>query len=307
MLFSEIYGTYFQTVEAVLRAAAGDGLSGRRLTEIVQENAFAESVLTIPQALKRQDWPLLAGDMTPVLRHKPDMPLSLLQKRWLKALLLDPRIALFEPDGTGLEDVPPLYTPDVFVRFDQYADGDPYGDPEYIRCFREALYAVREKRYLRLLFSSRTGGPRTVLCAPYRMEYSDKDGKFRLLAVDRRQRYTVNMARVHDCRALQPYSPGELSTPRKQLRELVLLLRDERNALERVLLHFSHFEKETRKLDERSYQIRLRYDPHDETELLIRVLSFGPMLKVTAPDTFIDRIRERIGRQGGPPRPETDT
>ena len=34
-----------------------------------------------------------------------------------------------------------------------------------------------------------------------------------------------------------------------------LLLHDERNGLERVLLHFSHFEKETQKLDEHLYRI----------------------------------------------------
>ena len=76
-----------------------------------------------------------------------------------------------------------------------------------------------------------------------------------------------------------------------------MLLHDERNALERVLLHFSHFEKETQKLDDRLYQIKLRYDKDDETELLIRVLSFGPVLEVVAPDAFIELIRERLNKQ----------
>ena len=77
----------------------------------------------------------------------------------------------------------------------------------------------------------------------------------------------------------------------------MLLLHDERNGLERVLLHFSHFEKETQKLDDRLYQIKLRYDKDDETELLIRVLSFGPVLEVMEPNTFVELIRTRIGVQ----------
>lgn len=76
-----------------------------------------------------------------------------------------------------------------------------------------------------------------------------------------------------------------------------LLLHDERNGLERVLLHFSHFEKETQKLDERLYRITLRYDQDDETELLIRVLSFGPVLEVVAPITFRQLMRNRIQKQ----------
>ena len=77
----------------------------------------------------------------------------------------------------------------------------------------------------------------------------------------------------------------------------MLLLHDERNGLERVLLHFSHFEKETRKLDDRLYQIKLRYDQEDETELLIRVLSFGPVLEVKAPAEFIALVKGRVDWQ----------
>jgi predicted DNA-binding transcriptional regulator YafY len=72
---------------------------------------------------------------------------------------------------------------------------------------------------------------------------------------------------------------------------------DERNALERAMLHFSHLEKETVRLDGNKYQIKLRYDREDETELLIRVLSFGPMLKVISPDSFIENLKERLQKQ----------
>ena len=78
---------------------------------------------------------------------------------------------------------------------------------------------------------------------------------------------------------------------------MTFLLREERNALERVLLHFSHLEKETVRLEEDLYQVTLRYDKEDETELLIRILSFGPVLQVTAPDSFIALIRERLAHQ----------
>ena len=85
--------------------------------------------------------------------------------------------------------------------------------------------------------------------------------------------------------------------PGERQEELTLLLHDERNGLERVLLHFSHFEKETLKLDDRLYQIKLRYDKDDETELLIRVLSFGPVLEVRAPDRFRQLVLNRIRKQ----------
>lgn len=297
MLFSEIYGSYFNVVAAVLTEAADGTLTANRLTAIVQEKAFAESTLSIPAALKSEGWPLLDSDLQSALQHKPTMPLTSLQKRWLKALLADPRIALFDPDTTGLEDVEPLYQQGTFVFFDQYADGDPYSNPAYIACFRTVLKAIREKRKLRIRFHGHTGARHSFECVPYRLEYSAKDDKFRLLATGKRRLNTINMARVRSCELLDEYDPKAITLPGKRQEELTLLLHDERNGLERVLLHFSHFEKETLKLDDRLYQIKLRYDKDDETELLIRVLSFGPVLEVKAPSEFVRLMKARIHKQ----------
>ncbi len=72
---------------------------------------------------------------------------------------------------------------------------------------------------------------------------------------------------------------------------------DGRNTLERALLHFAHFEKEAERLEQRRYRVRIHYSREDETELVIRVLSFGPFLRVTEPARFIGLIRERLKRQ----------
>lgn len=297
MLFSEIYGSYFNVIAAVLAEASEGCLTERRITELIQEKAFAESALSIPAALKQEAWPLLDQDMNTVIRHSPTMPLTTLQKRWLKALLQDPRIALFNPDTTGLDDVEPLYKPDTFVFFDQYADGDPYEDEKYVACFRTVLQSIREKRMLRIRFRGHTGIRHSLVCMPYRLEYSAKDDKFRLQSRGKRNMHTINLARVRSCELLEEYDADSMQLPQERMCELTLLLHDERNALERVLLHFSHFEKETLKLDNQLYQIKLRYDHDDETELLIRVLSFGPVLEVVSPTAFIDLIRERLNKQ----------
>lgn len=297
MLFSEIYGSYFNVVAAILTAAATGGLTDKRMTELVNEKAFAESTLSIPAALKGGDWPLLNRDLTTVLHSAPTMPLTLLQKRWLKALLQDPRIALFAPDTTGLEEIAPLYQPDTFVYFDRYADGDPYEDQGYVDNFRTVLRAIQEKKALRVRFRGHRGIRHSFICLPYRLEYSAKDDKFRLLARGKRNAHTINLARIRSCTILEPHEADAAGSTSPRTCELTMHLHDERNGLERVLLHFSHFEKETRKLDDRQYEIKLRYDREDETELLIRVLSFGPVLEVIAPDTFVNLIKERLAKQ----------
>ena len=132
---------------------------------------------------------------------------------------------------------------------------------------------------------------------PYRLEYSAKDDKFRLLTAGGKNGHVVNLARMIRCALLEPYALRAYHPPQPQKETLVLELIDERNALERVMLHFSHLEKETVRLNDRKYRLTLRYDREDETELLIRVLSFGPMLRVTAPERFIALIRDRLQRQ----------
>jgi hypothetical protein len=39
------------------------------------------------------------------------------------------------------------------------------------------------------------------------------------------------------------------------------------------------------------------YDKHDENELLIRILSFGPVIKVLEPDNFLQLVKERVRKQ----------
>lgn len=80
-------------------------------------------------------------------------------------------------------------------------------------------------------------------------------------------------------------------------RSVVFELNDERSALERVLLHFAHFEKQAERLDGKHYKITVNYEKDDETEIVIRILSFGPMIKVVAPAHFENLIKERLIKQ----------
>ena len=130
---------------------------------------------------------------------------------------------------------------------------------------------------------------------PQRLEYSGKDDKFRLITGNNRTALSVNVARILHCEVLEGCVWQQQRTMRRFT--LVLELYDERNALERVMLHFSHLEKETERVGENRYRLTLRYEKEDETELLIRVLSFGPALKVISPAGFRKKLLERVQRQ----------
>ena len=298
MIFSEVYGSYFNAVAEILDKAVKGSLTGKELTKSVQENAFGESIMTIPANLTDGTWPLLKKDYTTVLKHSPAMPLTTLQKQWLKALLEDPRIKLFNPSSEGLEDVEPLFTQDMFVYYDRYGDGDPFEDGEYIENFRTLLTAIKEHRRVRVKFKSGKGNRRSWVCAPRKLEYSPKDDKFRMVfASPIGKAETVNIGRIHSVKLLEEYPPEEATDFEYRMRTLVFELTDERNALERVMLHFANLQKETEKTGRRQYRVTLHYENEDETEILIRLLSFGPVLKVIEPDIIVKQIKERLKRQ----------
>lgn len=297
MIFSEIYGSYFKAVSAILSKAVDGVLTERELTRTVLENAFGESLVTIPARLTDGSWPLITTDFGTPLQNKPHMPLTTLEKQWLKALLLDPRVRLFDPSEEGMEDVEPLFTPDQFVYFDRYADGDDYSDPRYIEHFRMIIRAMYEKRKIRVRFHGHRGTRQSYICIPYRLEYSSKDDKFRLITGFRNKPLTVNLSRIDSVHILDPWEEDEYRLPHEREKELVMELYDTRNALERAMLHFSDLEKETERIDDRRYRITLHYRQGDETEILIRILSFGPVLKVIEPETMVAQIRERLTKQ----------
>ena len=76
-----------------------------------------------------------------------------------------------------------------------------------------------------------------------------------------------------------------------------LLIHDKRNALERAMLQFANYDKNTTKLSEDTYECLIYYNEKQETELLIEVLSFGPMIKVLGNERFLGELRKRLGRQ----------
>lgn len=295
MLFHEIYGSYYHTAASVLREATRGGLTQKKLTELIQAQAFGESLLTMPEGLRGEKWRLLRRDLSTTLAGEPAMPLTLLEKRWMKTLLSDPRMRLFSPDTTGLEDVEPLFSPDSVVYYDRYADGDDYGDPAYIAHFQTILQALREHHCLYVSFETGHHSRIRFPVSPVALEYSEKDDRFRLIAEGRNRRWTINVGRITECALAHTDQPMPIHAPVQE--SVTFELENRRNAMHRVLLHFSHLEKETKRLNERRYRVTLKYDRQDETEMVIRILSFGPAIKVTEPERFIGLLRERIQRQ----------
>ena len=298
MLFSELYSAYYNTVADILKEAVDHPLQDKEINRIIEKKAFGESALTIPSALREERWQLLLPDGTTLLNQAPTMPLTTLQKRWINAIANDPRMRLFTDEPLYFHDVEPLFLPEDICVFDKYADGDDFENENYIQNFRLILDAIKKQYSLKVELKNRKGDLSSKVILPEYLEYSQKDDKFRLIGAGIRFGNTINLGRIVSCVPVDDtykITPGKRNPSRP--REIVMELVDERKALERVLLHFAHFKKQAEKLDEKHYRITVYYDKDDETEMVIRVLSFGPMIKVTAPVHFIELIKKRLMEQ----------
>ncbi|SHK73400.1 WYL domain-containing protein [Anaerocolumna jejuensis DSM 15929] len=318
ILFSEIYGCYFAVVGKILEQA-GNGISKSDMENLVRSHAFYDTAFHLLPKLFSGEWDLLEqrADGKYYSKLETDTvsrPMTGLEKAWLKALLADKRIGLFvtQSELTLLEDtlseVSPLFLPEDFHVFDSAADGDPYEEENYIQNFKIILKACASKTPLHILYENSRQTESWTEILPHRIIYSGRDDKFRLLGVrlqsnGHHKQITMNFARI--LKAL-PLSTSRLENinAAKYFKQkscpapIVLEILKERNALERCMLQFASWEKQTEYEEERDcYICRIYYDRQDETELLIRILSFGPVVKVLGPEDFLRQVKKRVNRQ----------
>ena len=56
MLFSELYGAYYNTVACIINKAISHPIKSTQIEEIIKEYAFSDSSLEISQAIRKQNW-----------------------------------------------------------------------------------------------------------------------------------------------------------------------------------------------------------------------------------------------------------
>ena len=308
-LYSEIYNRYFLIVNRILSLKGK--ISTKRIGELVQRDGFGESMLFLYPKLTDNEWELFEeenGSYRPKIRGGVKTPMSRLQKRWLKSLLSDPRAALFLDEEQilslkeSLKDVEPLFHNAYFRYFDRFSDGDDYGDEGYRARFRAILKAIREKSVIRIRYETRNGRYENLTVRPHYLEYSLKNDCYRLLGIvrsrSRMRKSTLRLSRMKSI-AFSPEAAEDFVLSREEApqQKVVLRIRDERNAMERAMLQFADYRKNTERMEDKSYRCEIFYDPGDETELLIEVLSFGPMIRVEGDEHFLTLVKERLKKQ----------
>lgn len=325
-LFSDIYSCYYQVMKNILNHPGT--LSEKDIRSIAGHEGFEESPLFILPKILSGEWDFFI--------HKDDIfisklqsnfiqPLSHLQKCYISALLLDEKICLFfnKDELSRLKKIfagySPLWLPDDFYCYDCFSDKDNFSSPGYIHNFQTILSAIKSRLCISFVYKGKNSTNRHDVL-PCRLEYSIKNGRFRMIAVpvswlnhphvqpggsnpcSGTRIETYNLCNISGISALCQYT-GTMPDINKAIiksyyKEPVrLIIKNRRNALERTMLQFANYEKTTIKLDDDTYECCIYYSKNVETELLIEILSFGPLVQVTGNSEFLGQLKMRLKKQ----------
>ena len=314
-VFSEIYGAYYRIAARAMREKT---VTDDEVYELIRLLGFRDSALFLPQKLLPQndgsDWGLLRrnadGSLSRITENPPPAVLTLLQKRWLKSKLADPRFRLFFDDETlrrleeRLADIKPLYRLEHFRYFDKFTDGDDYADSLYRENFRVILSAIKSRELLKIAYTSGHDKRICFTCLPLNIEYSEKNDKLRVLARKHRNGRissggVINIGRIDAIERTGRFFTGDINAPfTKPRNSVTVYVASERNAVERFLMAFASYEKRAdRDLENGGCVVTLHYDKSDETELLIRLLSFGAAVEILSPGELRRQAAKRVARQ----------
>ena len=280
---------------------------------IVSQYIQGESCDDIVDCLFDGEWNLMDKNGCVAVSQKPIQPLTLLEKQWLKTIAQDPRMRLFDVPLEELEQdesIEPLFELDWIKRLDASGDPDPWTDENYIRRFRFLLEAIRNHQNLSITWLCREGLPCSTVCSPQKLEYSMLDDKFRLQAVSKQngleRELTINVSRITECHVsseemcvnLPESLHKDLPGVHDAMVEVTLIIEDKRQGLDRALLDFSLFQKkELSTMEQNHYRLTILIYWSDREEIVRRIISFGPLIRVESPNWLIEELKKRIRLQ----------
>ncbi|OOM71481.1 hypothetical protein CLPUN_49480 [Clostridium puniceum] len=187
-----------------------------------------------------------------------------------------------------------------------------------LKKFQEDFYIIldgiiKEKPIIYTNIDKNGNEYKNQLALPIRIEYSLKDNKFRasLYSFKEERSIMVNLHTLKDVKIaekdIEISENINLEINRedvlKNLKEkkysetpITIELEDIRGAMERCFMSFSSFERSSRAISKNKYEIDIYYYAFEEADVIRKIMSLGPYVKVKSPkrvkEIIVENIRE---------------
>lgn len=310
-LFNPIYSTYYlisrKLIEKYVKSQRTP-FKKEEIEQIIKETAYIEAPGELYDIIYNSNEDLTTifsystktKELSSSIKKVPEFPLSTIELRFLAAILQDKRVRMFMNDKTvqaietKLENVLPLWKTENVKYFDQNKDSDPFENPDYRNLFQTILRAINTKQYLHLVYGRKNF---STIYTPIHLDYSQKDDTFRLFVKE--IKYPINLRNIKECNiTTESPTSEEESTEYETLKVEIFDNTKTHYHFNRAIRQFSYFKKSCKKNEkDNTYEMSVDYDTSDESEIVIKVLMFGPNMKVLEPQSVIDEINYRVTRQ----------
>ena len=305
-LFSEIFGCYYKTITEIINNSP---ITEENLKNIIIKNGFQESYFHLLPLIKDLPFIEKRGDKYySLLNNKIKIPLTNIEKAWLKSISQDTKFKLFNKN-TDIEAENNLYENNLFKYFDRYSDGDNFNDEKYIENFKRINKALDNKEIVEITYrTTKQQENITGFYIPLQIEFSSKDNKFRFFAARIFKQKVVDYVCINFSRISEIKESSEILNNREKInsyikkfekKEIVEVeIKNSRNAIERFMIELSTYEKESEFNPEKgTCTTKIYYRKKDECEILMKILSFGPVVKGLSACQLKEKLKEKINIQ----------
>ena len=329
-LFHEYKNKYFHLVFRILNLAK-NGLYKEEIIKLIENEEYDEKIIgkdfktfegmLLNQYNKVDNFNFLEerdGKYYSILNNGNSIPLkvrfSKLEKSWLSRMIKEPVVQAFLGEET-LEKLEAAFIEmkeesNQVIEFTNKVKNDFEVDLEKLsKVFYIILEGIINEKPIIYSNVDRNGNEyKNQLALPIRIEYSLKDDKFRasLYSLEEKRSIMVNLHTLKEVKIAQNVtSKIKREDVLKKLKEkkyseipITIELEDIRGAMERCFMSFSSFERNSRTISKNKYEIDIYYYTFEEEEVIRKIMSLGPYVKVKAPnrvrDIVIDKIKKAL-------------
>lgn len=327
-LFHEYKNKYFHLVFRILNLAR-NGLYKDEIIRLIEKEEYDEKIIgkdfktfegmLLNQYSKTDNFNFLEerdGKYYSILKNEDSIPLkvrfSKLEKSWLNGMIKEPVVQALLGEETldKLEAALIEVTrgSNEVIEFTNKVKNDVDIDLEKIsKDFYTILEGIIKEKVILYSNVDKNGNEyNNQLALPIRIEYSLKDDKFRasLYSLEEKRSIMVNLHTLKEVKIAQNVN---LEIKREDVLKILkekkyseipitIELEDIRGAMERCFMSFSSFERNSRNISENKYEIDIYYYTFEEDEVIRKIMSLGPYVKVKSPDRVRDIVIDKIKR-----------
>lgn len=309
-MYHEIYGKYYQIIHNLLNSKPQ---TEKEINDYIRSQGFDESFLYLNAQMLVDEYHLFVkkGDLFyPLTNSKIPLFLTNEQKNWLNTMLFDEKVKLFLSDERRnyyqkefAGNV--LYDDKTYQYLFQDVDKDEITS-KMSNVFRFVKNAIMQEMDINLTFISSKNYYTHKKVAPYKIEYSMQDQKMRLIAVEYRNGepkriIRIKLASIVGYRMVERVKKIDFKyfLQEEVLKEpLIIEVYPILNGIERVFIELSNYKREAFYDKERNLSImKIYYEKADEMDLVLKMLSFGKVVKILSDGFIKEEVLRRINKQ----------